>query len=316
MAKREKPNIIVLGGGTGTFAVLTGLKNYDVNLTAIVTMSDDGGSTGRLRDDLGVLPPGDIRRSLVALSASEKPLRELFEYRFQNGDISGHTFGNLFLTALQDMTGDFNKALEVAGKVLRIKGEVLPVTLDDTRLAAELENGEVIRGETNIDIPKHDSTLHIKKIWLDPVPSVNPACTEAIDSADMIILAPGDLYTSLVPNLLVEGISESICKSKAKKVYVSNLMTKVGETHDFTLADLVDKVEKYLGCSPDYVVNNTETPSDSRLKKYAEQRSEVIENNFEESKSTNLISKPLLKKKGLIRHNPKLLAEALMQCFD
>ena len=313
---KNKPNIVVIGGGTGTFAVLTGLKKFDVHLTAIVTMSDDGGSTGKLRDDLGVLPPGDVRRSLVALSASEKPLRELFEYRFENGDVSGHTFGNLFLTALQDMTGDFNKALEVAGKVLRIKGDVLPVTLDDTRLVAELENGEVVRGETNIDIPKHDSSLHIKKIWLDPIPAVNPACTEAIERADMIVLAPGDLYTSLVPNLLVRGISESICRSRTKKVYVANLMTKIGETHEFKLADLVGCVEKYLGCSPDFVLHNSERPSDGRLKKYAEQGSEVVENNIKESKNTKLVSKPLVQKSGLIRHNPRLLAEALMHCFD
>jgi len=314
--KKRKPSIVVIGGGTGTFVVLMGLKEHDVELTSIVTMSDDGGSTGQLRDDYGVLPPGDVRRSLVALSESNELLRQLFEYRFENGGVKGHSFGNLVLTALQNITGDFDTGLKVASKVLRIRGTVLPVTLDDTRLIAELEDGSVIRGEQNIDIPKHNSKLHIKKIWLDPPAKANPLCIKAIKNADLIVLAPGDLYTSLVPNLLVKGISDAIKVSKAKKVYVANLMTKVGETHDFKLSDLLDSLKKYLGCTPQYILYNTEKPSASRLKKYAAEGSEIIENNVQEGNGIRVIATPLLRKKGLIRHSPKRLAEAILKCFD
>src|SRR3989338_8374742 len=242
----NEQRVVCIGGGTGMPLVLRTLKNHPVHLSAIVAMSDDGGSTGILRDEYGVAATGDVRRALVALSEPEGILKELFNYRFGKGGLEGHSFGNLFLTTLEKITGSFAQAVEEAAKILKIKGEVIPVTLDNTRLFAELENGQVLKCETNIDIPKHDGSLRIKKIWLDPKARVNPKAEDAIGVADLIIIGPGDLYSSLIPNLLVDGMAEAIRKSPAKKVYVANLMTKFGETHIFKAEDFIKEIEKYI----------------------------------------------------------------------
>src|SRR3989338_247097 len=241
--------IVVIGGGTGVFTALTGLKKYFNNLTAIVTMADDGGSTGILREEFGVLPPGDIRRALVALSYSNnKILSELFNYRFQEGSgLSGHSFGNLMITALERITGSFNRAIEEASKILSVQGRVLPVTLGKTKLFAELEDDRVIEGESNIDIPKHGGSIKIRKVWLQPQPSINPEAKKIILSADGIIIGPGDLYTSLVPNLLLKGMRQTLQQARGKKIYFVNLMTKFGETECFKASDFLKIVEKYLG---------------------------------------------------------------------
>ena len=310
----KKQKIVTIGGGTGTFNVLQGLKKYPVELTAIVTMADDGGSTGRIRDEFGTLPPGDIRRSLVALAQSEQTLRELFEYRFEDDcQIGGHSFGNLFLTALEKQTGDFNEALRVAGEVLRIDGKVVPVTLDNVRLHAKLEDGQEIQGESNIDIPKHNGDLKIAEVFLSPSAKANPVALKALAEADKIIIGPGDLYTSIIPNLLVEGISEAIQNSKAQVVYISNLMTKWGETNGYHLSEFVEKVESYLGQPRiDHVIVNKTKPSDERLNYYEDKKSVLVDNDIDNVKNSTVLQCDLIKNEELIRHNPEKLSKALI----
>jgi len=314
----ESKNIAVIGGGTGIFSVLSGLKEYeDINLSAIVSMADDGGSTGVLRENFGVLPPGDIRRALIALSQSQELLCDLFTYRFKNGNVRGHNFGNLFITALSKMEGDFEKGLKKASTLLNVKGEVIPVTLGDTRLCAELENGQVIKGETNIDIPKHDGNLKIKKAYLKPPCKINPNAKKSILKADLIIIGPGDLYTSVIPNLVVEGIPEVIKKSKAKTLYFCNLMTKFGETNNFNASDFVKVIEEYLGKRVlDYVVVNNNRPSQARIKKYEKENAEFVEKNGMKDKNFKVIEADLIRDSGYVRHDPQKTAKVAMNLLS
>jgi len=303
--------VVVIGGGTGTFVVLSALKNYPVELTAIVSMADDGGSTGMLRDQYGVLPPGDARRALVALSESSETLRELFNYRFQKGSLAGHSFGNIFLSALEQLKGNFGAAVKEASRVLNVKGRVLPVTLSNVRLFAELADGKILKGETNIDIPRTKVRAKIKKVWLSPAAKINSEAKEAITRADLIVVGPGDLYTSLIPNLLVRGVPEAIKKSKAKKVFVCNLMTKFGETHGFHAENFVEEIEKYLGKNVlDYAVFNNKKPANAILTKYKKEKAEFIELPFVKSSTSDkfgpkYILADLLDEGPFIRHNPR-----------
>lgn len=305
--------IVVIGGGTGVFTVLSGLKNHFGDLTAVVTMADDGGSTGILREEFGILPPGDIRRALIALSGSDNHLlSSLFNYRFSEGSgLSGHTFGNLMITALERLTGSFPRAVEEAGRILSVRGRVLPVTLKKTSLLAELESGQIIHGEANIDIPKHDGRLKIKNVWLEPQASLNPIARKAILDADGIIIGPGDLYTSLVPNLLVKGMKQALRQAHGKKIYFANLMTKFGETTSFRLSDFIKTIEKYLGEKVlDYAAFNETKLSPNRFRPYVEEKSELVEPDLE-----NLTGKPtpigadLVRKTGFIRHDPEKIAK-------
>jgi len=297
MIFQKQKRIVVIGGGTGVFNVLTGLKNYPYHLSAIVSIADDGGSSGILREEFGILPPGDLRRALVALSSSSSILAQLFNYRFENGtSLKGHSFGNLFITALERITGDFNQAIKEAGKILAIKGEVIPVSLENTRLIAQLENNEYIVGETNIDVPKHNPNLSIKKIFLSPSVRANPEALRAIKLADLIIIGPGDLYTSILPNFLVKGIKEAVKKSKAKKVYFSNLMTKFGETNNFTAKDFYAIIEKYLGKGIiDYFIVNSKKPKKKYLDLYKKENSflfVILKKNYQVGKSQKLFFIP------------------------
>ncbi len=270
-------NVVVVGGGTGTFVVLSALKEYPVKLTAIVSMTDDGGSTGILRDQYGVLPPGDVRRALVALSESSDTMRDLFNYRFDNGGLHGHSFGNLFLSALEKVTGSFDAALKEASLILKINGEVVPATLEDSRLWARLASGKIIKGETNIDIPKASDRGRIKEVWLEPEAQMNPRVKKVLHDADLVIVGPGDLYTSIVPNLLVRGMRQEMKKSKAKKVYVCNLMTKAGETDGFKAEDFMGEMEKYLGKGVlDYAIFNDKRPSPQIMRRYGREHAEFI----------------------------------------
>lgn len=313
-------NVVVIGGGTGCFTVLSGLKKYPVNLSAIVTMADSGGSSRILREDFGILPPGDVRQALIALSCSEKSLANLFTYRFNEGSgLSGHSFGNLLITALERIKGDFEKAVEEAGKLLNIKGEVIPVTLQNTNLYAVLENGQVIEGEDNIDVPKHDPNLKIEKVYLKPQVKINPRARSAILKADLIIIGPGDLYTSIIPNLLVKSISRAVSESKAKKVYICNLMTKFGETNNFTGPDFIKEVERYLGGKfLDYVVFNNKKPSSTRVAKYEKEEAGFIKCNKDsfKGKKMKVIKGDFLRKKGFIRHDPNKLAKTLLKILE
>lgn len=312
---KSDKKIVVIGGGTGVFTVLSGLKKYFNNLTAVVTMADDGGSTGILREEFGILPPGDIRRALIALSASDnKILSELFNYRFAEGSgLSGHSFGNLMIAALERITGSFPKAIEEAGKILSVQGKVLPVTFKKTALMAELENGEIIQGEANIDIPKHDGRLKIKKVWLKPAADINPIARKSLLESDAVIIGPGDLYTSLIPNLLVKGVKETLKQSRAKKIYFVNLMTKFGETTGFRASNFVNTIEKYLGKNIlRYAVINKTKPTAMRFRPYAEEKSEFVEadtDNF--SKSPTPVVASLIRKYGLVRHDSDKIAEVV-----
>ncbi len=270
-------NIVTIGGGTGSFNVLSALKGYPVHLTAIVAMSDDGKSTGLLRDQYGVLPPGDVRRALVALSESSAVMRDLFNYRFVNGGLEGYSFGSLFIATLEKVTGSFSAALKEASGILKIRGEVAPVTLDNIRLCARLQDGEVIHGEKNIDIPHVPPRSPIEKVWLEPAARMNPNLRRIFKNADLIVIGPGDLYTSVVPNLLVRGVREEIKKSKAKKVFLCNLMTKQGETDNFTAEDFLNTIEKYLGNNVlDFAVFNKKRPQRQLLKKYGEEGARFV----------------------------------------
>jgi len=317
MNLRKKINIVVIGGGTGTFTVLSGLKKYpNINLSAVVSMADDGGSTGILREEFGILPPGSVRPALVALAPySEKALADLFQFRFTEGSFRGHNFGNLLITALFQMHGSFEKAIEEAGKILHIRGSVIPSTLDNARLCAELENGEIIRGETNIDVPKHDGNLRIKKVWLEPPCKANPRAIKAMRLADLIVIGPGDLFSSLLPNLLVKGIPEAIKKSRAKKVYICNMMTKFGETNGFSGRDFVDTIESYLGKDVfDFVVLNTKRPQQDRIAKYEREKAQFVrwkKTDFQ-GRKFSIISGNFLRPKGFIRHDSAKLAKVLI----
>ncbi len=311
---QKGPKIVCIGGGTGTYTALMGLKKYTSNLTAIVSMADSGGSAGRLRDEFGILPPGDVRRCLIALSEESTLLKELFQYRFEKGTLEGHSFGNLFLTALRNTTGSDDKAIIEASKILAIRGKVLPVTLSNSHLHAVLENGKVIKGETNIDIPKHDANLKIKKVYLHPESVAYTKAVQAIKEADLVIIGPGDLYTSVIPNLLVKGIREALKKTAAKKVYVCNLMTKHGETTGFTASMYLREIQKYADCIMDNVVLNSKVPKKSLLDQYRKEHSFLVQNDLDEIEK--LQAKPvlanLLKEPILVRHDPDKLASVIM----
>lgn len=263
--EQPRKKVVVIGGGTGTFSVLSGLKKYPVDLTAIVAMSDSGGSTGVLRDELGVLPPGDVARCLVALSSSDKTMRALMNYRFETGTFAGHRFGNLLLSALEKMTGRFDAAVEKVSEILRLEGRVIPVTLDKVHLHAHVGR-KVIRNEEEIQKTTMNGSL--KRLWLEPAAKANPKALAAIRDADAIILGPGNFYASIVPNLLVGGIATAIRKSKAKKVFVCNLVTKAEHTRGYSVADYTKKLEEFLGGPVGFVIYNNHVPPADVLKRY------------------------------------------------
>ena len=323
------PKVVVIGGGTGSFTLLSDLKNYVRDITALVNMSDDGGSTGVLRDELGALPPGDIRQCLVALSDSPR-VRELFNYRFEEGTLKGHAFGNLFLTALEKMTGNFAEAVEEAGRVLNITGRVEPITLDLVKLVASYSDGSKVEGQHEIDMT--DFTGKQRPVMsLTPHATINPDAKQAIVEADLVVIAPGNLYGSLAPALVVDGVAEALQKSSAKKVYVCNLVTKPGQTDGFTVADYVDEIERFVG-QPflDYVLYNSAPPAKDLLDKYATKGEFPVAWNKQDftdkhyrAKGADLVSReawvnpnssdPLVR--TLIRHNADRVARELMRIY-
>lgn len=318
--------VVVIGGGTGVFSVLSGLKHFPYELHAIVSMADDGGSTGVLREEFGMLPPGDIRRALVALSdADNKILSELFNFRFaEDSSLKGHSLGNLLLTALEKITGSFQTAIREAVKILNVKGDVIPVTLESTRLYAQLENGKVIKGETNIDIPKHDGRLKIKRIFLKPAVKSNPDAIAAIKKADFIILGPGDLYTSILPNLVVGDIAKAIVSSSAKKIYIVNIMNKFGETFGFSASDFLRVIQEHLGRKAiDYCVVNTEKAKRELLARYQKEKDDFVpydKSNFRKDifnrEIKNVFSARLLREGEFLRHDPEKLARLLARIIE
>ncbi len=261
-------NIVVIGGGTGSFTLLSALKSYTKDITALVNMADDGGSTGILRDELGVLPPGDIRQCLVALSNSPK-VRDLFNYRFEDGTFAGHAFGNLFMAALEKMTGSFSEGVDLASKVLNITGNVEPITLTNVELRMKSADGRTLAGEYKIAHQDFASQQR-PEIWLEPRAELNPAAKDAIKRADIAVIAPGNLYGSLAPALLVDGVGAALAKTKAKVMYVCNLVTKPGQTDGFYVHDFADEIERIAGHTfLDVVLYNTKQPSAEVLERYA-----------------------------------------------
>jgi uncharacterized cofD-like protein len=310
--------IVVIGGGTGLFTALSGLRRHDVALTAIVTMADSGGSSGRLRDEFGFLPAGDVRRCLVALAADDKVgllLRELLEYRFERGgDLAGHKFGNLLLTALTDLTGGMEQAIREAARLLRVRGQVLPVTLANTHLYAVLEDGRTIEGEAAIDTRR--DTVAIERVYLEPSAQASPAAVEAIRSADMVVIGPGDLYTSLLPNVLVEGIRDAIAESAAVVVYVCNVMTKHGETDRYAASDFLRVMTRHLGDGvlDAALLSYYESLPRDVLARYQAQHSVPVSIDLEScyQYAPRLMVRPLAHAGTLVRHDPERLAEALL----
>ncbi len=327
-------NIVTIGGGTGTFTVLSGLKKYPVNLSAIVSMADDGGSTGRLRDEFGVLPVGDIRMALVALSedsANHQLLRELFLYRFDKGEgLKGHNFGNLFLVALSEMLQDSVKAVEVASQILRIQGRVVPITAEPVKLIAQYSDGTSIVGQSVIDAQpmSHKNLPSIVSLSIEPAAQITDDARNEILKADCIILGPGDLYTSLLADIVVEGAREVIQRSNAKFVYILNLMTKLGQTHGLTGKDHVELVTQYTGRMPDVVIVNTGEIPQPIVKKYAKAHEHLVVDNFGKNEEYKVIRADIIKsqevvkstsdviRRSLIRHDPDKLAKVLMNCLS
>jgi uncharacterized cofD-like protein len=268
---RDQVKIAVIGGGTGSFTLLSALKEYSHSIAAIVNMADDGGSTGVLRDELGTLPPGDVRQCLVALSDSPK-VRDLFNYRFEEGTFAGHAFGNLLLGALEKMTGSFSEAVETASDILRVNGVVIPATLDDVRLTMEWPNESddaTLRGEGVIDARSFTHDPRQAVLSLTPNAHANPAALAAIKEADLVIIAPGDLYTSLGPLLVIDGFQAALQETKAVKLYVANLVTKKGQTDNFTVSDHAGEIERFVGGEfLDYVLYNEQQPDAELTKRY------------------------------------------------
>jgi uncharacterized cofD-like protein len=268
----KRKRVVTIGGGTGHFALLSGLKKHDVDITAVVTMADSGGSTGQLRDELGVLPPGDVRQCLVALSEADETMRAVFTHRFAKGTVKGHTLGNLFLSGLEQVTGSIDEAIARVGDILKIKGKVLPVSLGDMHLRMVLKNGKVLQGEHAVDDYQHISRFGVAKLELKPRVKLNPAVRKAIREADLIVVGPGDLYTSLLPNLLVAGMPAALKASKAKKVFVSPLMNKYGQTDGFTVCEYLDVFKKVLGTQIFHTaLYNKTLPPKKLLQKYLDE---------------------------------------------
>ena len=311
------PKIVVIGGGTGLSTMLRGLKAYTSNITAIVTVGDDGGGSGQLRADLGMLPPGDIRNCMLALANTEPVMEDLLQYRFKEGTLKGQSFGNLFLAAMDGISDNFEEAVQKMSSVLSVNGKILPVTLDDMKLIARLENGNLIEGESRIPEEVIEQKTRIKELGINPKnakPLVDALI--AIDEADAIIMGPGSIYTSIISNLLVNDIPEAVQRSKAIRIYVSNVMTQPGESHDFKVSDHVKTILKYSGKgSIDFVIANNGTIPDDIKERYLEKGSELVELDKEvtEKLGVEVIETDLVKiEKGYVKHDTDQLAETLM----
>jgi uncharacterized cofD-like protein len=308
--------IVVVGGGTGLSTMLRGLKKVTTNLTAVVTVTDDGGSSGRLQKELGVLPPGDIRNCLVALSDDEALLTELFRYRFQVGEgLTGHSFGNLFLAAMTGITGNFDEAVKVSSRVLNVKGRVLPSTLAVARLCARMTDGRIIEGESNISL----AHSHVDEVFLDP-PFAAPLdeVIRAIREADAIVLGPGSLYTSIMPNLLIDRIAKEIEAASAVKIYVCNVMTQPGETDGYSASAHVRALLRGAAASVcDVVIVNDELPRKLR-EEYAEegQFPVVVDEDELQALGVRVVRANVISETQTVRHDPERLAAVVIGAVD
>ena len=311
------PKVVVIGGGTGLSTMLRGLKLYTNNITAIVTVGDDGGGLGKLRADLGMLPPGDIRNCILALADTEPIMEDLLQYRFKEGSLKGQNFGNLFLAAMAGISDNFEDTVQKMSSVLAVTGKVLPVTLDDMKLIAELENGNIVEGESIIPEEVIKQKSKIKQLKIDPE-KAKPLMDAlvAIKEADAIVMGPGSLYTSIIPNLLVEDIVQGINKSDAIKIYISNVMTQPGETDDFAVSDHIKTLMKYSGKnSVQYVIANNGTIPTDIEERYLSQGSKLVKLDYENIEDLNVkvVETDLVKiTKGYVKHDAEHLAQVLM----
>ncbi len=312
------PKIVAIGGGTGLSTILKGLKHITGNITAVVTVGDDGGSSGRLRQEMGILPPGDIRNCIAGLANEEDLVTKLFQYRFKNGNgLEGHSFGNLFLTALCAITGDMVSAVKESSKVLSIRGRVLPSTLDDMKLYAELEDGRIVYGESNI--PEAGGKIVKLKATPDE-PKALDEVLEAIYDSDIIILGPGSLYTSIIPNLLIDEITRAISKSEARKIYICNIMTQPGETDDYTASEHVKAIfdhSKYENIMETILVNDS-LPKNLALKyKAAGSYPVVLDSEKIKKMGLKILTKRLIEEndEGLVRHSPERIARIIFEWY-
>lgn len=316
----QGPHIVAIGGGTGLSTMLRGLKKYTKNLTAIVTVSDDGGGSGMLRRDIGMLPPGDIRHCMESLANTEPVMQQLLTYRFESGTLRGQCFGNLLLAALNGVTGSFDEAVRSMGQVLAISGTVIPVTTTDVRLTATFENGAYVVGESNIFGFKKQQDCRIDHVELLPAhPKALPDALDAIAAADLILLGPGSLYTSIIPNLLVDGVAEAIAASDAQKIYVCNIMTQDGETEGYTAADHLEALQRHgrEGIVDLCLANNAPIPR-GLAARYSEEDAELLRIDRERIAELGiaLAEYPLLSAQGgYARHDPALLAQAVMELY-
>jgi len=331
MRNGKRPRVVTIGGGTGSFVLLSGLREHPVHISAIVSMADDGGSTGVLRDSMGVLPPGDVRQCLAALARATPEVRELFSYRFAHGDIKGHNAGNLFLSALEKITGSFPKAIAVAGKILNVHGRVIPVTEGDMRVIVELNNGVALEGENKLDEDERVREVGVHAIELTHPVEANEEALRAIKAADVIVIGPGDVYASTVPNLLVNGISEALRDTPAHLVVVANVTNKKGLTDGFNSSDYVAIVEKYLLTRKiDTLICNTGKPSKKLALRYEEQEGEgMFVDCVDQSVPYEVIGRDFLRSgvdesiegdeiahtRSFIRHDSDKLASAIMECI-
>lgn len=332
--KMQRKKIVTIGGGTGSYTLLRGLKKYPVDLSAIVSMADDGGSTGVLRDELGVLPPGDVRQCLVALSDSSEMLRELMKYRFEDGGLKGHNFGNLFLSALEKINGSFSLGVEQAMKILDVKGSVVPVSDESMRLFIQLRNGNVLAGENNLDHNEEIRKIGLQKVFLKPNVSANKKAIENIKAADVIIIGPGDLYGSILPIFLVKEISDAIKKTKSTIIFNCNLTNKKGQTENFNIDDYVKVLEEFIGRDKiDFVTFNKNNIPTMLIKKYErrEGTGSVIDFRKNHKKGTyKIVMADLLRReeirekledlisgtRSFIRHDSEKLAKTLMMILE
>ena len=314
------PKIVTVGGGTGLSVLLSGLKEYTSNITAIVTVADDSGSSGRIRQQFDILPPGDIRNCLVALADASTLMRDLFQFRFdQSSELAGHNFGNLFITVMTRLTGDFEKAIKETSRVLALRGQVIPSTLDNVSLAAQHKDGTITEGEDKI--PK--ARLPIDKVYLKSRGTgafcATPEAIKAIEEAQIIVLGPGSLYTSIIPNLLIKEITDSIVASGAIRIYVSNAMTQPGETDGYSASDHIKALIRHSHPRiVDYCILNTGEISKDMLKRYAQDDSYAVVNDTKkiENMGYRIIEHDIIIAKDVVRHDPLKLAKVILSFFE
>lgn len=316
-------NLVVIGGGSGLSVLLSGLKTKFSNITAVVTVADDGGGSGVLREDLGMLPPGDIRNCIIALANTEPTMKELLKYRFDSGRLKGQSFGNLLIAAMNGISENFEHAIKKISEILAVKGKVLPVTMEDVHLIAELENGKKIRGESYIPTQVIKEKSRIKEIFYDREDvEALPEVIQSIYSADIILVGPGSLFTSIIPNIIIPEVKKALINTKSKKIYLANLMTQPGETDDFTIKDHLDALEYHLGRNVfDYLIANNGVIESDVKENYKRQGSEFLKLTSDERRiiqtqmevyEANLVEVV----KGYVRHDSKKIATLLPELID